>query len=199
MATILLQPIIFFNIRLQLNVNVNTTHLTWSSICWSSCSTQGDTQSLRSGVPLHPLALQNQWAVPGNNHITSYVLITSHKQCRELFKFKNEWMNEWNNEGRKEGNVLFNDALNTFYLWLYGVRHMVKDTQIVREETCCCHMGYYFRIAARFFYMDHPTDRITHNTTFVTHVMEHWLEREIALTTELHLAPNCIWRKIYYN
>ena len=28
---------------------------------------------------------------------------------------------------RKEGNVLFNDTLNTFYLWLYGVRHMVKD------------------------------------------------------------------------
>ena len=26
-----------------------------------------------------------------------------------------------------EGSVLFNDALNTFYLWLYGVRHMVKD------------------------------------------------------------------------
>ena len=32
----------------------------------------------------------------------------------------------WRN-GRKEGNVLFNDALNTFYLRLYGVRHMVKD------------------------------------------------------------------------
>ena len=29
--------------------------------------------------------------------------------------------------GRKVGNVLFNDALNTFYLRLYGVRHMVKD------------------------------------------------------------------------
>ena len=28
---------------------------------------------------------------------------------------------------RKEGIVLFNDALNTFYLRLYGVRHMVKD------------------------------------------------------------------------
>ena len=28
---------------------------------------------------------------------------------------------------RKEGNVLFNDAHNTFYLRLYGVRHMVKD------------------------------------------------------------------------
>ena len=29
--------------------------------------------------------------------------------------------------GRKEGNVLFNDALNTFYLRLYGVRDMVND------------------------------------------------------------------------
>ena len=28
---------------------------------------------------------------------------------------------------KEEGNVLFNDALNTFYLWLYCVGHMVKD------------------------------------------------------------------------
>ena len=27
----------------------------------------------------------------------------------------------------KEGSVLFNDALNTFYLRLYVVGHMVKD------------------------------------------------------------------------
>ena len=27
----------------------------------------------------------------------------------------------------RKGNVLFNNALNTFYLRLYGVRHMVKD------------------------------------------------------------------------
>ena len=27
----------------------------------------------------------------------------------------------------REKKVLFNDALNTFYLRLYGVRHMVKD------------------------------------------------------------------------
>ena len=59
--------------------------------------------------------------------------------------------------------------------------------------------------------MHHPADRITHTTAFVTPVMEHWLEREIAqwvhqeglirrpiapwanaLTTELHLAPP--WR-----
>ena len=28
---------------------------------------------------------------------------------------------------RREGNILFNDALNTFYLRLYGVSNMVKD------------------------------------------------------------------------
>ena len=27
--------------------------------------------------------------------------------------------------------------------------------------------------------MHHPTDRITHNTSFVTPVVEHWLKREI--------------------
>ena len=30
-------------------------------------------------------------------------------------------------EERREGNVLFFDVLNTFYLRLYGVGHMVKD------------------------------------------------------------------------
>ena len=50
----------------------------------------------------------------------------------------------------KERNVLFNDALNTFYLRLYGVRHMVKDhSDIVRKETRCRHIGYSFRLAAR--------------------------------------------------
>ena len=30
-------------------------------------------------------------------------------------------------ERKGKGSVLFNDALNTFYLRLYGVRHMLKD------------------------------------------------------------------------
>ena len=42
----------------------------------------------------------------------------------------------------KEINVLFNDALNTFYLRLYGVGHMVKESR-------CRHIGYSFRLAAR--------------------------------------------------
>ena len=28
---------------------------------------------------------------------------------------------------KEDGNVLFNDALNTFYSRLYGVRHLVED------------------------------------------------------------------------
>ena len=82
-------------------------------------------------------------------------------------------------EGRKEGNVLFNDKLNTFYLRLYGITHMVKDHSD-REETHSCHIGYSFRLAARVLYIHHPTDRIIHITAFVTPVVEHWLEQEIA-------------------
>ena len=42
------------------------------------------------------------------------------KQPKDITSFQNvQWL--------KEGNVLFNDALNTFYLRLYGVRHMVKN------------------------------------------------------------------------
>ena len=36
----------------------------------------------------------------------------------------NTWSHHWI---KKEKNVLFNDALNTFYLQLYGVRHRAKD------------------------------------------------------------------------
>ena len=38
--------------------------------------------------------------------------------------FVGHWLGK---ERERERNVLFNDTLNTFYLWLYGVRHMVKD------------------------------------------------------------------------
>ena len=44
----------------------------------------------------------------------------------------------YNYVGRKDGHFLFNDAFNTFYLRLYGVRHMVKDNSIVRKEVSKC-------------------------------------------------------------
>ena len=58
----------------------------------------------------------------------------------------------------KEGNVLFNDTLNTFYLWLYGVRPMVKDHSDSKRGNPLSPNG----------------------LLFVTPVVEHWLEREIA-------------------
>ena len=62
----------------------------------------------------------------------------------------------------------------------------LRTTQIARKETRCCHMGYSFRLAARFFYMHHPTDRIAHITAFVTPVVEYWLEQEIVRDLEQH-------------
>ena len=53
-----------------------------------------------------------------------------------LFNSEETHNSEFN--GKTEGNVLFNDTLNTFYLWLCGVKHMVKD-----------HMGYSCQLAAR--------------------------------------------------
>ena len=72
----------------------------------------------------------------------------------------------------KEGNVLFNDALNTFYLQLYGITHMVRDISD----------GLLFPINSKGYFkcIIHSTDRITHTTAFVTPIAKHWLEREIA-------------------
>ena len=33
--------------------------------------------------------------------------------------------------------------------------------------------------------MHHPTDMITHTTAFVTPVVEHWVEREIGLISDI--------------
>ena len=52
--------------------------------------------------------------------------------------------------GRKEVVILFNDALKTFYLRLYCVRHMVKDhSDSERGNPLTSPHGYFFRLAAR--------------------------------------------------
>ena len=71
---------------------------------------------------------------------------------------------------RKEGYVLFNDALNTFNLRLYGIRHMVKGHSD-NEETCCRHMGYSFRLAARvlLYASSHRQDNTYHSLCYTSH------------------------------
>ena len=60
---------------------------------------------------------------------------------------------------RNEGNVLFDDALNTFYLRLYGVRHMVKDhSDSEKGNKPGQHIGYSLRLPARVL-LYAPSDR----------------------------------------
>ena len=83
-------------------------------------------------------------------------------------------------KGRKE--MFYLTSHSTHFIYGYMVSDIwLRTILIVREETRCRHIGYSFRLAARVLkYVHHPTDRIAHTTAFVTPVVEHWLEREIA-------------------
>ena len=82
-------------------------------------------------------------------------------------------------EGRKEMFYLMMHS--THFIYGYMVSDIwLRTILIVRKETCCRHIGYSFRLTARVIYMHHPTDRIAHITAFVTPVVEHCLEGEIA-------------------
>ena len=77
-----------------------------------------------------------------------------------------------------------------FYLTTYSTQfiygYMASDILwlrtilIVRKETCCRHIGYSFRLTARvlLYAPSHRQDSTT--TAFVTSVVKHWMELEIA-------------------
>ena len=71
-------------------------------------------------------------------------------------------------DGRKEGNVLFNDALNTFYCTVIWRRTYGKEP--LREETCCRHMGYSFRLTARvlLYAPSHRQDSTYHSLCYTS-------------------------------
>ena len=93
--------------------------------------------------------------------------------------------------------------------FIYGyMASDIQTIQIAREETRCRHIGYSFQLAAKVLLYAPSLDRIEHSLAFVTSVVEHWLDREIAqsvnhegsiwqpiapwanaFTTELHLSP----------
>ena len=66
----------------------------------------------------------------------------------------------------RERNVLFNKALNTFYLRLYGVRTIL----IVRKENCCRHIGYSYRLTARvlLYAPSHRQDNTYHGLCYTS-------------------------------
>ena len=107
-------------------------------------------------------------------------------------------LNKWT----KEGNVLFNDALNTFYLLLYCVRHMVKDHSDREKGNLLLPHRLLFPINSKgchtqdityhsLCYTSHGTLAGTRNSSMgpphglIWRPIAPWAN---ALTTELHLA-----------
>ena len=82
---------------------------------------------------------------------------------------------------KRKGNVLFNDTLKTFYFHKYSICHMVKDHSDSEKGNLLPPHRLPFTINSKgSFIMHYPTEKIAHTMAFVTPVMEHWLEREIA-------------------
>ena len=71
---------------------------------------------------------------------------------------------------RKEGNVLFNDALNTFYLRLYGIRHMVKDHSDSKKGNPLPPHRLPFRLTTRVLFMapSHRQDSTYHGLCYTS-------------------------------
>ena len=74
-------------------------------------------------------------------------------------------------EGRKETHLI--------YRYMASDIIMVKDHSDSERGNPLPPHGLLFPINSKG-YMHYPTDRIAHTTAFVTPVVEHWLEREIA-------------------
>ena len=84
-------------------------------------------------------------------------------------------------KGRQDGNVLFIDTLNTFYLRLYGVRHMIKDHSDSEKVNPLPPHELLFAISNKgSFICTIPQTGQHIPQLLLTPVMEHWLERETA-------------------
>ena len=81
----------------------------------------------------------------------------------------------------REREMFYLMTHSTHFIYAYMASAIwLRTILIVRKETRCRHIGYSYRLTASFFFMYHPTDRIAHTTAFITTVVDHWLEREIA-------------------
>ena len=89
---------------------------------------------------------------------------------------------------KAEGMVLFNDALNTFYLRLYGVRHMVKDHLDKGRKPATAIWATLLDQQQGLFYTHHLTDRIIHATAFVTISREGRKKRFYLTTHSTHFV-----------
>ena len=81
-------------------------------------------------------------------------------------------------EGRKE--MFYLTTHSTHFIYGYMASDIwLRTILIVREETHCRHR-LLFLISSKGSFICTIPDRIAHTTAFVTPVVEHWLEQEIA-------------------
>ena len=69
----------------------------------------------------------------------------------------------------RERNVLFNDALNTFYLRLYGVRHMVKDHSDSEKANLLPPHRLLLSINSKDSFISHRQDNTYHGLCYTSH------------------------------
>ena len=67
-----------------------------------------------------------------------------------------------------EGNVLFNDALNTIYLRLSGVRHIVKDHSDSERGNPLPPHGLLFVIRSKGYFISHRQDSTNNGHCFTS-------------------------------
>ena len=75
-----------------------------------------------------------------------------------------------------------NDRLNPFYLWLYGTAHMVEDhsDNVRKPADATSYHRLLFPISGKGSFISTIPHRIAHAMVFITPVVQHQLEREIA-------------------
>ena len=85
-------------------------------------------------------------------------------------KRKKKRRNIYSDVSRREGNVFFNDAVNTFYLRLYDVGHMVKDHSDMERGNPMSPHGNSFRLAARvlLYASSHSQDNRYHGVCYTS-------------------------------
>ena len=82
----------------------------------------------------------------------------------------NGWTRKSSDLDSEEGSVLFNDALSTFHLRLYGVRHMVKNNLDSERGNPLPPHGLLFPISSKgsFISITHIQDNTYHGLYYTS-------------------------------
>ena len=121
--------------------------------------------------------------------LSCVALIVYHMSICHTYSLRNQTSDMWTIvttleykaqlEGRKE--MFYLTTHSTHFIYGYMASDIWLRTILIgRKKPASATYTTLSDQQQGFFYMHHPSDRIAHTTAFVTPVVEHWLEREIA-------------------